>query len=68
MHEDRLIHLQSRSGQIQIMLQKMIVEKKCGSRHKKGGYPMQYRWKTKVDVNETIVVTINVLDKNPDLP
>jgi hypothetical protein len=29
---------------------------------------MQYRWKTKVDVNETIVVTINVLDKNPDLP
>ncbi|MEN6611650.1 MAG: hypothetical protein ABFC24_12475, partial [Methanoregulaceae archaeon] len=27
-----------------------------------------YRWKTKVDVDETIVVIMNVLDKNPDLP
>ena len=29
---------------------------------------MPYRWKTKVDVDETIVVMMNVLDKNPDLP
>jgi len=29
---------------------------------------MPYRWKTKIDVDETIVVMMNVLDKNPDLP
>jgi hypothetical protein len=29
---------------------------------------MPYRWKTKIDVDETIVVIMNVLDKNPDLP
>jgi len=29
---------------------------------------MPYRWKTKVDVDEAIVVMMNVLDKNPDLP
>ncbi len=29
---------------------------------------MPYRWKTKVAVDETIVVIMNVLDKNPDLP
>ncbi|MFZ1896752.1 hypothetical protein [Methanoregula sp.] len=29
---------------------------------------MPYRWKTKVDVDEAIVVIMNVLDKNPDLP
>lgn len=29
---------------------------------------MPYRWKTKIDVDETIVVMKNVLDKNPDLP
>lgn len=35
----------------------------------KGGEPsMPYRWKTKVDVDEAIVVMMNVLDKNPDLP
>ena len=27
---------------------------------------MPYRWKTKVDVDETIVVIMNVLDKNPE--
>lgn len=29
---------------------------------------MPYRWKTKIDVDETIVVMMNVLDKHPDLP
>ena len=29
---------------------------------------MPYKWKTRVDVDETIVVIMNVLDKNPDLP
>jgi hypothetical protein len=29
---------------------------------------MLYRWKTKVAVEETIVVIINVLDRNPGLP
>ena len=29
---------------------------------------MPYRWKTKIAVDETIVVIMNVLDKNPDLP
>jgi hypothetical protein len=29
---------------------------------------MPYRWKKKVDVDETVVVIMNVLDKNPDLP
>lgn len=29
---------------------------------------MPYRWKTKVDVDETIVVLMNVLDKNSELP
>ncbi len=29
---------------------------------------MPYRWKTKTDVDEAIVVIMNVLDKNPDLP
>ena len=28
---------------------------------------MPYRWKTKVDVDETIVVIMSVLDKKPDL-
>ncbi len=29
---------------------------------------MPYRWKTKVAVDETIVVIMNVLGQNPDLP
>jgi hypothetical protein len=29
---------------------------------------MPYRWKKKVDVDETVVVIMNVLDMNPDLP
>jgi hypothetical protein len=29
---------------------------------------MPYRWKTKTDVDEAVVVIMNVLDKNPDLP
>jgi hypothetical protein len=29
---------------------------------------MPYKWKTTVDVDEAIVVIMNVLDKNPDLP
>jgi len=29
---------------------------------------MPYRWKTKTDVDESVVVIMNVLDKNPDLP
>jgi hypothetical protein len=29
---------------------------------------MPYRWKTKIDVDEAIVVIMNVLDKNQDLP
>lgn len=29
---------------------------------------MPYRWKNKIDVDETIVVIKNVLDKQPDLP
>lgn len=29
---------------------------------------MPYRWRKKLDVDETIVVIMNVLDKNPDLP
>jgi len=29
---------------------------------------MPYRWNKKVDVDEAIVVIMNVLDKNPDLP
>jgi hypothetical protein len=29
---------------------------------------MPYRWKKKVDVDETIVVIKNVLDKQPELP
>jgi hypothetical protein len=29
---------------------------------------MPYRWKTKIDVDETIVVIMNVLDQNPELP
>jgi hypothetical protein len=29
---------------------------------------MPYRWKTKVDADEAIVVIMNVLDKNQDLP
>jgi hypothetical protein len=29
---------------------------------------MPYRWKTKIDVDETIVVIMSVLDKKPDLP
>jgi hypothetical protein len=29
---------------------------------------MPYRWKTNTDVDEAIVVVMNVLDKNPDLP
>jgi hypothetical protein len=29
---------------------------------------MPYRWKTKVDVDETIVVIMSVLDKKSDLP
>lgn len=29
---------------------------------------MPYRWKKKVDVDETVVVIMNVLDKSPDLP
>jgi hypothetical protein len=33
-----------------------------------GGEKMPYRWKNKVDVDETVVVVMNVLDKNPDLP
>jgi hypothetical protein len=27
-----------------------------------------YRWKNKTDVDEAVVVIMNVLDKNPDLP
>ncbi|MDD4483579.1 MAG: hypothetical protein PHD55_04325 [Methanoregula sp.] len=29
---------------------------------------MPYRWKTKTDVDETIVVIMSVLEKKPDLP
>ena len=29
---------------------------------------MPYRWKTKTDADEAIVVIMNVLDKNTDLP
>jgi hypothetical protein len=29
---------------------------------------MPYRWKSKVDVDETIVVMMNVLEKSPDMP
>ena len=29
---------------------------------------MPYRWKKNVDVDETVVIIMNVLDKNPDLP
>jgi len=29
---------------------------------------MPYRWKKKIDVDETIVVIKNCLDANPDLP
>jgi hypothetical protein len=29
---------------------------------------MPYRWKNKIDVDETIVVIKNVLDKQPELP
>lgn len=29
---------------------------------------MPYKWKTKIDVDETIVVLMNVLDKNQELP
>lgn len=29
---------------------------------------MPYKWRTKIDVDETIVVIMNVLDKNKDLP
>lgn len=29
---------------------------------------MPYKWKTKTDVDEAVVVIMNVLDKNPDLP
>lgn len=29
---------------------------------------MPYKWKTKIDVDEAVVVIMNVLDKNPDLP
>ena len=29
---------------------------------------MPYRWKNKTDVDEAVVVIMNVLDKNPDLP
>jgi hypothetical protein len=29
---------------------------------------MPYRWKKKVDVDETIVVIKNVIDKQPELP
>ncbi len=29
---------------------------------------MPYRWYKKVDVDESVVVIMNVLDKNPDLP
>ena len=29
---------------------------------------MPYRWKNKVDVDEAVVVIMNVLDKNADLP
>jgi hypothetical protein len=29
---------------------------------------MPYRWKNKVSVDESVVVIMNVLDKNPDLP
>jgi hypothetical protein len=34
----------------------------------RGAAYMPYRWKTKTDVDEAIVVIMNVLDKNPDLP
>lgn len=33
-----------------------------------GGKTMPYRWKKKVDVDETIVVIKNVLDNQSDLP
>ncbi len=29
---------------------------------------MPYRWNKKVDVDEAVVVVMNVLDKNPDIP
>lgn len=29
---------------------------------------MPYKWKKNVDVDEAVVVIMNVLDKNPDLP
>lgn len=29
---------------------------------------MPYRWKKKTDVDEAVVVVMNVLDKNPELP
>lgn len=29
---------------------------------------MPYRWNKKIDVDEAVVVIMNVLDKNPDLP
>lgn len=29
---------------------------------------MPYRWKNKVDVDEAVVVVMNVLDRNPELP
>ncbi len=29
---------------------------------------MPYKWYKKVDVDEAVVVIMNVLDKNPDLP
>jgi hypothetical protein len=29
---------------------------------------MPYRWNKKKDVDEAVVVIMNVLDKNPDLP
>jgi hypothetical protein len=30
--------------------------------------PMPYRWNKKVDVDETIVVIMNVLDQNAEMP
>ena len=39
-----------------------------GSRDKTKEEIMPYKWKTNTDVDEAVVVIMNVLDKNPDLP
>ena len=67
-HSKRSIHYHYPPAVFQNMLQKMKDSIQFIIRQEGEWQSMPYRWKTRIDVDEAIVVMMNVLDKNPDLP